>query len=240
MMRRAGHTGRRGLRSGSYVDPARTLNASGAWRADESVGNGSVTTLIPPFWGSPPPLSASGTGQSLKAASSNLNGAFSITCNGVGASGGYSAVVLGGAPTVLSVLTVARVTATNSGLYALTAAGSVNSGVSQLYFSGTLKSRKLAVDVTGTAIATSFNVVQLSLFSAAGVTHYVNSLTPVTVAQAGALAGTTMSAAVIDSAGTFTLTGEWSYMAYWLRALSSEEARLAMNTMGSKYGITIS
>jgi preprotein translocase subunit Sec61beta len=233
--RRSGRSG--GSGSGVYVDPFLSLAADRAWRADDAVDNGSVTTSIPSYVGPSLSLAALGTGQAIKAQSAFLRG-VTIASNGSAAANGYSAVSLAGAPSAFSVARVVRIAVTNSGMDALTVAGAVNSGVASFYETAQVKSRRVSPDVV-TAVSLPVNLVLLSVYTATDILQYVNSLTATTIGNVQAFAGTTFQVMSISATGTYTLNGQWATAGYWLRALSAAEAAFAMLQLGRRYGITI-
>lgn len=224
---------RRGF--GGPPDPAVVLGASYAWRADNAVDNGSVTTSLVPYIG-PTSLPVLGTGQAIKAANANLGGRLAITCVG---SGSYTAVLPTAAPAAITIATVAYLTAANEGLSALTTGGTINTGVSQLLAAGTLRARKTFVDIGATAAATPIAVVQVSVIDAAGGTNYVNSYTGSATVVAGGIAGTTFQICALDSANTFPLVGAWATTIMYSRALSAAEVRIVLTGLGARYGIAI-
>lgn len=237
MSRRNGGRNRRAPPARS-LDPFASLGALYAWRANDAVDNGSVTTSIPNYIGATKTLPRQGSaGQAIKAASANLGGQLAITMSGPGE--GYGNVSLwGAAPTDVTIVSVARIAATTVGLSSITVAGAVNSGMSQLDIAGT-KSRKVATDAS-TAVTLPASVVWISVFTAEGISSYVNSKTAATAATAGALAGTMFHLGVLDSGTTFVFDGQWATTAIWNRALSAAEAALVLDRLGAKYGIAIS
>jgi hypothetical protein len=238
--RNARHSRRNGGTAGGGVaDPFVVLGFDRAWRAEDAVDNGTNTTALPSYIGSALSLAAFGTGQAVKAASANFPGRHSIVCDGLAGSNGYGAVALGGAPTSLTIASVARITAVNGGIAALTAGGTVNSGEAQFYASTTLRARKFGSPNADVTIALPCKVVTLTVFDVNGTTHYVNSLTPVTAASVAALAGTTFQVMALASAGSLVLTGEWCTSGYALRAFTPTEAASWLTLAGLRYGVTV-
>lgn len=220
-----------------YIPPSAVsrLGAAYAWQADNAADNGTVTTSLVPFIGSVS-LPVLGTGQSIKASDANLGGRLSIACAGTGS---YTAVLFGAAPTAITVVTVARLTAANEGLSALTTGGTINTGVSQLLAAGTLRTRKTFVDCGALAAVQPISVIQVSVVDAAGGTNYVNSFTGSTTAVAGGVAGTTFQIAALDSVNTFPLVGSWAMTAVFLRALTAAEVAVLLRYLGSRYAVAI-
>jgi hypothetical protein len=142
-----------GTRLGTYLAPAEdpfvVLAADRAWRADDAIDNGSVTTSLPSYVGPALSLAAQGTGQAVKAASANLGGRLTIASVGTPqARGGYGAVALASAPSgAFTIARVARVTAVTGGLDALTVGGALNSGLSTFYQTTSLFFRRTTPDL---------------------------------------------------------------------------------------------
>lgn len=219
--------------SSQYADPFALLGATLAWRADDATDNGANTTTLPSYIGSLT-LNRNATGQAIKAASANFSGKLSIAFGGANA--GYSNALAVSAS--MSFVSVYRVTAVNSGVHAFTAGGVANTGNSSGYTTLTF-SQKVVTNATR-ALATPVNVIAVSVFSAASVTHYANRYTPATTAVAGALVGDSLTIGALDTAGTFTLTGEWRTTAYFNRALTPAEAVIVLRNLGLREGIAIS
>lgn len=224
---------------GTRDDPAYRLQARNAWRADSAVDNGSVTTSLPSYLGSSLSLAAHGTGQSIKAISAALGGRYAVSFNGNAAANGYGAVALGGAPTEFSIACVATIAATNTGTCALTDAGAVNTGVSQLMIGTANRGRKVTTDANKTVDPLPKAVVLVTVATSAGVEHWANSYSQTTATLAGALVGTTFHVGCLATAGTFTHSGLWAYAAIWTRALTKGEAGFALRSLGHAYNIAI-
>lgn len=219
-------------------DPFAVLVADMAWRAEEATDNGSVTTGLVNYVGASLTLPRQGTGQAIKAASALLNNRMAIAFAPTAGLGAYGNVVaLGASPTNFTVATVGRYTTANRGLFALTAAGAANSGVSLLQLTGT-SARKITTDASAAGAAPR-TIVQVAVFTAAGITNYVNSFTAVTASLASALAGTSIHIGGITTSDVFVLDGLWATTAYWTRALTAAEARFALTHLGRKYGVAI-
>ncbi len=220
------------------VDPFNMFAADAAWDAQDAVTVGAVTDTLPPFRGATT-LTRRGTGQAPKTIEAALNGRFAVPFDGLSASGSYTGVPFGVAPANCTMVSIFRQTANNAGLGAVTVGGAVNNGFSQLQFTGQNRSRKLSADVTASAVSLPQNLVFVTLFSAAGCTHYANAITPVTVAQAGALTGTTFDVGALGAASIFTVTGAWARSGLWSRALSTAEVTYLLQWSGARYGVTI-
>jgi hypothetical protein len=241
MSRRGGRRDRPRRWPAIYQDPLVTLAFDRAWRADDAVDNGSVTTSLASYIGSATPLAANGTGQAIKTRSANMNGNYSVAFDGQAATGAYAAVALAGAPTAVTVVSVYRIGLSNpnAGMSALTAAGVVNTGISQLQSSNQQISRKGAATDASTTVVTPGRFVMVTVADANGVASYVNKRTPATAAGVAPLAGTTFQVGSLNSANLFTLPGEWSVAAYALRALTADEVAFVLYMFGLKYRITI-
>lgn len=241
MSRRVGRRSGRVALFRTYADPFVALSADRAWRADDAIDNGSVTTGLASYIGPALTLAQNGTGQAIKSVSANFAGRYSVAFNAQAATGAYSAVALAGAPTSFSIASVYRIGVSNpnSGVCALTVGGTVNTGVSQFQTSNQQVSRKAAAIDANTTVVTPGQFVMVSVFDASGVTSYVSKRTPVTAAGAGALAGTTFQVGSISSANLFTHNGEWATTGYWTRALTSAEAIFALTMLGRRYRIAI-
>ncbi len=235
MSRRDSSRARR-VSMGRPIDPSTTLGANIVWRAEESVNNGSNTTTLVPIIGSLS-LTRDATGQAVKASNANWSGRVVVPFN-VTANRGYSGSLAIG--TAATVVTVCRYTGTQNGLYAITAAGALNTGNSSYYDApGNLNGQKVATPAAK-ALAAPLRVVTATVVDAAGVSLYANSVTPVTAALAGALAGDTFTIGAITPGGTYTMGGEWRRTLYWSRALSSAEVSVVLRALGAYEGITIS
>jgi hypothetical protein len=228
-----------GRGTASYTDPFVALAADRAWRADDAVDNGSVTTSLPSYVGSPLSLTALGNGQTVKSPSADLGGRLAIACDGLPASNGYSAVALAGSPTNFTVARVVRITADNSGPDALTDGGAVNTGVSSLYVAGDMRSRRVSTDASSPQTL-PLSMVVVSVYTTSGFSSYVNSFTPVTSADAEAFVGTTFQVMSLSLGGLLTMTGQWATSGYWLRALSQAEVINVLRNLGLYYGIAVS
>jgi hypothetical protein len=238
MSRRNARTRRNTRLTTSFPDPFLALAAERAWRADDALDNGSVTTSLPNYIGAALPLANNGTGQAIKAANVNLNNRMAIV-SAAGAARGYgNDVIYGAAPAALTIASVVYVTATGSGWTAITAGGVVNSGQAQLYGTPTVRSRKQGTDAIAT-LALPVRLVQVSVYTATTFTDYSNSLTGSANSLPLALAGTNLRLMELDAVGTFTLAGAWACMGYWTRALSAGEIYLTMRSLGRMYGIAI-
>jgi hypothetical protein len=227
-------------RAPRFVDPFIALSATRAWRADDAIDNGLVTTSIPAYVGSAMPLLAFGTGQSIKAPASELGGRRAIACDGLAASDGYGAVTFGAVPAALTIASVAYVSsaAATQGIAASTVGAGALTGCAQAYSVGAagIRSRKLsAADVVGLA-PRAFVVV--TVFTATQTINYVNSLTPVTVADATPLAGTTFNLACLAD-GSSVLSGKLARAGYWERALSTAEVTLTLLQLGAHHKIQV-
>lgn len=228
----------------AYQDPFVALAFDRAWRADDAIDNGSVTTSLPNYIGPALSLPAVGTGQAIKAASASLGGRRSIAFT-AGAAGGYGNVVaLGGAPTDFSMISVYRyVSSVNRGVAALTVAGAVNSGLSQIVTTTTRETSK-AFKVGNAALCAATLVapqtmVQVSVWTAAGASDYSKTRTAGVLVAAGALAGTTFHIGALDNSSSFVLDGEWATTGYVARALSVAEINFALTMFGRYYSVTI-
>jgi hypothetical protein len=221
---------------GRQFDPAVALGANLVWRAEESAGNGSNTTALVPIVGSLS-LARDTTGQGVKAPSANWSGRTVVPFNNT-ANRGYTGALA--APAAMTVVTVCRITGAQNGLYALTAAGVINTGNSSYYdVPGNLNGQKVATPAS-TAVGVPVRLVTATVVDAAGVSLYANSVTPVTAATAGALAGDTLTVGAITPGGTYTMAGEWRRTLYWSRALSGAEVAVVLRALGAYEGITIS
>lgn len=222
------------------MDPFAYFGFTNAWRADDATDNGSKTTTLPSYIGASLTLTAQGTGQAIKAASSNLNGKQSIACDGNNASGGYSAVALAGAPTAFTIVTVCYLAnVANMGISALTVGGTVVTGVTQHRVT-TIRSSKTTADATS-VISPPIALVLASVFDSAGIKHYASRYTSVDVASAGALAGTTFHVMCrsANASSPLTLTGEWATTGIATRALSAVEVAATLLALGTRYGVSI-
>lgn len=235
-MRNGRRSSRRRSVPGGFIDPFVALEADRAWRADDGIDDGTVTTALANYIGAPLLLPTTGTGQPIKNHSANFGNARSITFS-PGQRGYGNVVAFAVAPTAITVASVVRVAAINRGWFAVTNAGATNSGFAQLFFSNP-KTRKLAVDADG-AGSQPLNLIQVSVFTASGITDYSNAITGVTTASAGALVGTTLHLCEVDAAGTFAHSGEWVTGGYFLRALSAKEIAFAMRQWSKRYRISI-
>jgi len=241
-MRRGGRRNSRRPVALGRRDPFVQLAATRAWKADDAVDNGSVTTSLPSYVGAALSLTAHGTGQAIKAASPQLGNMRAIAGDGVLASGGYGAVIYGAAPldlTLASVVYVASAAMAN-GLANVTVGDVAVSGVDHSYSTGPngIRCRKTGgpvVDVT--AIAPRAYVL-VTIFSATSTTSYVNSLTPVSVADATAVGGTKLNVMCL-AVNSGVLQGSWATTGYWTRALSAAEAVTVMTLLGQRYGVAI-
>jgi hypothetical protein len=237
MSRRNDRRGERGGPwSGTNQDPFVVLGAERAWRADDAVDNGSVTTSIPNYVGASLPLGRNGTGQAIKAATATLGGRLAIACT-AGARGYGNDVVYGAAPAALTMVSVARVTADNGGVWAVTVGGVVNTGQSGL-MAGTQRTFKTASSAQS-ALAFPLSFVQVSTFDGANFTDRTNRFTATTTALAAANLGTNLRLMELDSGGLFTLQGAWATFGYWPRVLTASEIAFVMTRLGSRYGISI-
>lgn len=239
-MRRIGRRNARRRPFAPALDPFRQFAADRAWRADDAIDNGSVTTSLPNYLGPALALAPQGTGQAVKALSANLGGKYSIACDGLTASSGYSAVALAGAPTSFSIASVYYLAAVAvSGVSALTAGGVALSGVSQ-YRNTTLRSEKLGSDALS-AITPPIAVVQVSVYTATTVLHYASRYTAVSASIAGALAGTTFHVMCRASNASVPspMTGEWASAGYWTRSLSQAEVAGVLRGLGRRYSVAI-
>jgi hypothetical protein len=223
----------------SATDPFVALNADRAWRADDAVDNGSVTTSLPNYVGSLLSLSAQGTGQAKKAVASALGGRLAISCATTAGLGAYGNVdAFAAMPASFSVATVVRFASNSRGAMAVTVGGTINTGVSQIQTASTA-SVKVASSATSAGGAPASRVI-VSVFTAAGITSYVNSLTPATASVAGALVGTRLHICGIASSEVFVLDGLWATTGYWARALSAIDAAFVLTQLGRRYGVSIS
>lgn len=235
--RPCGRRSRGAFRAGN-PDPFLTLAASYAWRADDAVDNGSVTTSLPNYLGPTLALPRQGAaGQAIKAASANLGGRQSIAFAPAGL--GYGNVVAFGgvAPAACTFATVARMAITNVGLVAVTVGGTVNTGFAQLHLTHA-ESRKLTNGITQAA-AVPVNAVFVSVFTGTTITTYLNTKTGTSGAVGGALAGTSIHLGALNSTNIFTLQGEWATSAVWDRALTNAEVGALIDHLGAHYGIAI-
>lgn len=239
MSRRSGRSRRDGSAPSRWSDPLVALGADRAWRADDAIDNGSVTTSLPNYIGTALPLPRQGAaGQAIKAASANFNNRLTIACAPAGL--GYGATALGVAPTNFTMVTVGRYAATGVGMSALTVAGAINTGLAQLHLTGAVNSRKVAADVA-VAVAPPVNVVHVSVWdNASNVRNYTNSKSAVSASIGGALAGTDLHLMCLSSSNLLVLNGEWARSAYWTRALSAAEAGFLLDRLGAYYGVAIS
>jgi hypothetical protein len=218
-------------------DPFLAMAATYAWRADDAVDNGAVTTSIPNYVGPTMSLPRQGAaGQAVKSVSAALNSRQSIAFSPAGLAYGNVAI-FSAAPASVTIASVVRVSATNCGWAATTAAGAPNTGTSQLHISQ-FESRKAAVG-SAVVIAAPANAVIVSVITAAGIATYANSRTPVSADSAGSVAGTTWHLGALDSANTFTLNGEWATTGVWNSALSHPEVVQLLVELGRGYGVTI-
>lgn len=215
-----------------------STGATAVYLAEHASDNGSITTALNNYIGTATPLLAQGTGQGVKRASAYFGGRPAIPFAGGSAANGYGAVVLGGAPSEFTSVTVALVSGDNSGLCALTNAGAVNSGNATMVASAVNRARKVSADAQRAGAVPSV-VVLVGVFDAAGAALYATRRTADTVVSAGALAGTTFHVGTLSTSGTFTLTGEWAMSAYWTRALSAAEVALVLDELGDQYDIAI-
>ncbi len=213
-------------------DPLVALSARLAWRAEDAVDNGARVIALPSYIGDLR-LVRNGTGQVPGPISANFFGRRTVPFSGAGA--GYSASLP--VATSMSFVNVYRVTAVNSGVHAFTVGGGVNTGNSSGYTTQTF-SQKVASAATR-AMALTSKVICVSVFTAAGVSHYANQYTPVSVAPAGALVGNTLTIGALDTAGTFTLTGEWLTTGYFDRALTAVDAAFILSTFGAQQHVAI-
>lgn len=138
----------------------------------------------------------------------------------------------------MTVISVWRISATNAGLHAITVSDAVNTGNSCYLDLGNISAQKLAVPLAQ-AQAVPIKLVSASVFTAAGITHYVNSLTPTSSAVVGALTGDKFTLGAITAVGTYVATGEWRKTAQWDRALSNAEVGAQLAVLGTQEGIVI-
>lgn len=219
-------------------DPFVKFGAAFAWRASDAISNGAVTTALKSYIGDAT-LVRDSAGQGIRRCSSIFPGRFTISFDGVDASRGFTAVILPSAPSAFTFATVAYISANTSGTHALTVAGAANSGNSAGYDVVTTFSQKVLTAVSR-AQAQPLKLIVVTTVDSSGVSHYANSITPVTGAVAGALAGTSLTIGALDNAGTYTLSGELERAGCWLRALSASDAGLVMKTLATEHRVTLS
>jgi hypothetical protein len=230
------------VRGAGLIDPFPVLAADRAWRGEDAVDNGSVSTAWPNYWGAPLSLPVSGSGQAIKARSADLGNQFAVGFNGLAASGSFSAVALASPPTGFTAACVFRVGTTNpnASIAALTAGGTINTGVSLLHNGGNTIARKGASTDATTAISTPRSFVIVSVFDAAGVATYVSKLTAVTAVGAGDLAGTKIHIGGINDSGSYApMIGPIAAFGYWTRALSATEAAFVLTQLGREHKVAI-
>lgn len=215
-------------------DPVFVLGAAHAWRASDATDNGVITTTLPPFIGGLT-LVPNGAGHPIKAASAGLRGAVTVPFNGVLGNGGYGAAMAISAG--FSVLTIVRATGSNGSTHAMNVGASPNTGNSAGFSGATSFSQKI---LSASLRAQSFpgDCIMVSVFDATGRTHYCNALTPVSAAQAGALAGDNFMIGAA-AAGTFVLNGQWERTAVFLRALAQADVAWALRFYGAMFGVSI-
>lgn len=222
-------------RFGHRTNPFYALDADFAWRAEDAYDNGSVTTVLAPYIGEVS-LTKDAAGQAIKAGTTNFQARKSISFDGL--SGGYSAALLSSAPPYFTVASVLRFTAANSGMYALSAGGVVNTGNSAYYDAGGIHGRKVVSDAVE-ALAHPLRLVIVVTLDSDGVTLNANRYATQSTAAAGALAGTVFTIGALDSSSTFTLAGEWVETGCWLRKLRASEIRYLMTDLGAEHEISI-
>lgn len=209
-----------------------------AWRAKDAISNSTNTKTLKSYLGNAK-LVMDATGQGIRRCSAILPGRFVIPFDGNNASRGFTGVLLSSPPAGFTFVAVAYISQNTSGTHALTAAGAPNTGNSAGYDIVTTFSQKVLSAVTK-AQAQPAKFVIASVFDAAGTRHYSNSLTAVTGASAGALAGTSLTIGALDSAGTYTLAGELEHAGAALRALSDSEIGMVISTLARVHRITLS
>jgi hypothetical protein len=220
-----------------YVSPASRLLADNAWAASSVTLSGSNTATWVPTRGATT-LVLQGTTQLQPAIDSRLNNRLAVPW---GAAGGYAGTIaaLGDAQ---SWFWAGYITADNAGLWALTNAGTVNTGSSGLATGG-LRSRRLAgsagVDAIGPSLVARA-VVAVGTMSLTGASVYANTYTPASSAVvATTFSQTSFVLGALDAANTFALTGAVAEFANWSRVLSPAEIAATLRSAGRYYGVPI-
>lgn len=221
----------------AYLNPAISLSADFAWRADGCATSGGLVTQWTPYRGAVALAQATSTlRMSAPAADPLLGGRLS--CSGAGKY--YTGTVpLGDAQTVAIACSVTTDTA--QGPWS-SSNGSVNTGTSVLVSSPTrAQARRLGnVETLATGLTFPLNSIMVAVLTTTSAKFYVSARTPFTASTSTAsIAQSSFALGALTPTGSLPFTGSIAEIACWNSALSQSQVEVLLVGWGKYYRLPI-